>query len=113
MGAARACAGYLALGLLVAATPFLSRAGTIAPGQNRTVAGKIAAVDLVHRTLVLEVPRPGGGSNVVGVTLGPGVEPTRQGQAVPLSQVGIGDGAALRYTREAGRLIGLRLELQR
>lgn len=102
----------LAVGFLFLLAETLSQAATIGAGQTRTVTGAIAAVDVAHRTVVLEVRAPRG-DLTVGVTLAPGVEPQMRGAPLPLSQVQIGEQTELRYTREDGRLIGLRLDVRR
>lgn len=111
MPTARTIAVLLRAALLVVVTASMGLGGTIAPGQSRVVEGKVAAVDVAHRSVLVEVPRPEG-ALTVGVTLDAGVEPQARGKPLPLSQIAIGDGAVLRYTRQDGRLIGLGLEIR-
>ncbi|MDW7710985.1 MAG: hypothetical protein SCH98_10950 [Deferrisomatales bacterium] len=87
-------------------------AQTIAPGETRVVHGKIAAVDVAQRAVVVNAPLAAG-DLIVGVTLGEGVEPQLAGKAVSLGEVAVGDRAVLQYTREDGKLVGQSLTLRR
>jgi len=109
--AARRFAQVLIVAFPVALAPWLGRADTVQPGQTRVVTGVITAIDVAHRSVVLEVPAPKG-DMTIGVTLATGVEPQTNGAPLPLSQVAVGASAELRYTREDGRLIGLRLDVR-
>ncbi len=97
----------VALGL-----PLLAWGATIAPGEIRVVEGRISAVDVAYRAVVVEVPTPKG-ELTVGVTLADTVTPRADGQPIPLSELSVGETARLKYTREDGRLVGLDLVVRR
>lgn len=105
------CAGGVAVMALLFA-PLPSRSGTIAPGEIRVVRGTVSAVDVVHRAVVVDVPR-GTGSLTVGVTLAPSASPEGPAGPLSLSEVQPGASATLRYTREDDRLVGLALRIRR
>ncbi|MHB8762827.1 MAG: hypothetical protein ACYDA8_00565 [Deferrisomatales bacterium] len=96
----------LALGVLGAS------ATTIAPGEVRAVEGTVTAVDLAHRSVVLDVATAKG-PLTVGATLAPDAGLRSSKGPVDLGAVSVGDRARLRYTREDGRLVGLELMLRR
>ena len=98
--------------LLSAALPLAALGGTLEVGESRTVEGKIAAVDVAHRSVVLEVPTPKG-DWTVGVVLDDGVEPRAGGRSVTLGDLTPGAKARLRYVRRDGRLVGLELTVLR
>ncbi len=100
-------AAIAALGL-----PLLAWGATIAPGEVRVVVGKISAVDVAYRAVVVEVPTPKG-DLTVGVTLADTVTPRVDGQPIALSDISVGQTARLKYTREDDRLIGLDLVVRR
>lgn len=87
-------------------------AATLAAGEVRTAEGPVAAVDVAHRAVVIEVPTPKG-DLTVGVTLEDGVVPRASAAEVPLDQVRVGEKARLKYVRRDGRLVGLELEIRR
>lgn len=90
----------------------VARAGTIAPGETRTVEGKVVAVDVAHRAVVVDVPSARG-ALTVGVTLQEGVQPLRNGKSMSLSDLTVGESAHLTYTRREGKLLGLELRVKR
>ncbi|GAB6064793.1 hypothetical protein [Deferrisoma palaeochoriense] len=87
-------------------------AATIQPGEIRVVEGRIAAVDVAYRSVVLEVPTPKG-DLTVGVTLDEGVTPRLDGQPLSLESLQPGETARLKYTRRDDRLVGLDLVVRR
>ncbi|RMG92362.1 MAG: hypothetical protein D6708_06700 [Candidatus Dadabacteria bacterium] len=109
MGALRK--GFLSA-LLGSALAAAAWAATIQPGEVRVVEGRIAAVDVAYRSVVLEVPTPKG-DLTVGVTLDEGVEPRTDGQPLALGNLQPGDTARLKYTRRDDRLVGLDLAVRR
>jgi hypothetical protein len=96
----------------LAALPVSAGADTIAPGEMRVVEGKVMAVDVAYRTVVVDVPTAKG-ELTVGVTLASSVEPRVDGQTIPLSDVAVGERAMLKYTRENGSLVGLEMRVRR
>lgn len=92
--------------------PAPSSAGTIAPGQVRVVEGKITAVDVAYRAVVMDVATAKG-PMTVGVTLDESVTPTSDGTSVLLRDIAVGERAVLKYTRQDGRLVGLELRIRR
>lgn len=99
------------LAMLFLVPPLAAWGSTIAPGQVRVVQGKVAAVDVPHRAVVVDVAVPAG-TLTVGVTLAPSVEPMGPKGALPLSDIQVGQPAVLRYTRENDRLVGLDLTVR-
>ncbi len=87
-------------------------AATIRPGEIRVVEGRISAVDVPYRTVVIEVPTPKG-DLTVGVTLDEAVRPRVDGREIRLSDVEVGTTARLKYTRKDDRLVGLDLVVRR
>ena len=87
-------------------------AATIRPGEIRIVEGRVSAVDVAYRTVVLEVPTPKG-DLTVGVTLDDAVRPRIDGREVRLSDLEVGSSARLKYTRRDDRLVGLDLVVRR
>jgi len=87
-------------------------AATIRPGEVRVVEGRVSAVDVSYRTVVLEVPTPKG-DLTVGVTLDEAVRPRIDGREIRLSDVEVGSTARLKYTRRDDRLVGLDLVVRR
>ncbi|WP_025321850.1 hypothetical protein [Deferrisoma camini] len=98
--------------LLAAVLTTPSWAATIRPGEVRVVEGRVSAVDVSYRTVVLEVPTPKG-DLTVGVTLDEAVRPRIDGREIRLSEVEIGTTARLKYTRRDDRLVGLDLVVRR
>jgi hypothetical protein len=94
------------------ALPCSALSGTIAPGEVRTVEGTLKAVDLVYRTVVVDVPSAKGDLRI-GVTLGRSVQPRVDGQTMSLDDLTVGQRTVLRYTRENGKLVGLDLRVRR
>ena len=94
--------------LSLASLPVAALGGTLEVGESRTVEGKIAAVDVAHRSVVLEVPTPKG-DWTVGVTLEDGVAPQSGGRSLAVDDLSPGAQARLRYVRRDGRLVGLAL----
>ena len=83
----------------------LARAETIQPGAVRWVTGKVTAVDMVHRTVVIEVPR-GSKMLTVGVTMEDSATLVGIKRFVDLKE---GMRVSLKYTRTDDRLIGKEL----
>jgi len=92
--------------------PLLAWGATIAPGEIRVVEGRISAVDVAYRAVVVEVPTPKG-DLTVGVTLADTVTPRVDGRRLSLSDLSVGETARLKYTRKDDRLIGLDLVVRR
>ncbi len=100
----------IAAGLVLAASA--ATAATIQPGEVRVVEGRISAIDVAYRTVVVEVPTPKG-DLTVGVTLDETVRPRVDGRTVALSELSVGERARLKYTRRDDRLVGLDLVVRR
>ncbi len=104
---------WVCASLMIAfALPLLASAETIAEGQTRTVQGKLTAIDVVHRSVLLEVSTPKE-ALTVGVTLKDSVEPTLNGKPAALPDLQAGEKATLTYTRTGDQLIGLNLKVKR
>lgn len=95
----------------LALLPAATQGETLAAGQVRIVEGTVSAVDVTHRSVVLEVNTTAG-DLTVGVTLDDAAVPRMGAREVPLEDVAIGDAAKLTYTRRDGRLVGLELHLK-
>ncbi len=100
----------IAAGVILAFS--VATAATIQPGEVRVVEGRISAIDVAYRAVVVEVPTPKG-DLTVGVTLEESVRPRVDGRTVALSELSVGERARLKYTRRDGRLIGLDLVVRR
>ena len=100
----------IAAGLILALS--VATAATIQPGEVRVVEGRISAIDVAYRAVVVEVPTPKG-DLTVGVTLDETVSPRVNGQTVALSALSVGERARLKYTRRDDRLVGLELMVRR
>ncbi len=100
----------IAAGLILAVS--VAMAATIQPGEVRVVEGRISAVDVAYRAVVVEVPTPKG-ELTVGVTLDEAVRPRVDGRFVALSDLSVGERARLTYTRRDDRLVGLELVVRR
>ena len=74
--------------------------------------GKVVAVDVAYRTVVVDVTTAKG-ELTVGVTLASSVAPRVDGQTIPLRDVAVGERAVLKYTRENGSLVGLEMRVRR
>lgn len=96
----------------VAGLPSAAMSATIAPGQVRSVEGKVSAVDAAGRAVVVEIPS-GKGPLAVGVTLDKSVAPKVAGKPAKLEDVAVGKRARLKYTRKDGELVGLDLNVQK
>ncbi|HSH71044.1 MAG TPA: hypothetical protein VK997_14060 [Deferrisomatales bacterium] len=87
-------------------------AGTIEPGQERVVRGRLSVVNAPARVVVVEVPM-GDDELTVGVTLDTEVRPLRAGKELLLTELGVGQPVELRYQRRGDRLIGVQLRVLR
>lgn len=99
----------VALFLAIVALPAWVSAGTIEVGEVRTVQGKVIAVDVVNRTVVLEV-KTDKGPLVASAEFDEAVSPKAGAKSLTWDAVPVGGKAKLRYTRRDGRLVGLDLQ---
>lgn len=97
--------GFLAFTALILSFPVSGTAATISPGQTRTVAGPVSAVDLQGRGLVLEIPTVKG-NLTIGVTV---TEATKFARGMSLENLEIGQKIRLTYTRtkDTDRLVAV------
>lgn len=92
--------------LALAGMVSVAGASTIQSGEVRTVTGKVSAVDVGARALVMKAPTAKG-KLTVGVTLKEDAPITKDKRKVALDDLKMDETVTLRYTRENGRLIGL------
>lgn len=84
---------------------------TIAPGESRTVSGKVTAVVADSKTVLVEAEVEGKGMTV-GVVATDKTKITAKGKAAAFSDIRTGDKVTVRYTREGGQLLAERIAIR-
>lgn len=101
--------GIAALLLVLAGQAWAGK--TIAPGEFRTVSGKVTAVTPDSRTVLVEA-QVGGKSMTVGVVATDKTKITAKDKAAAFSDIRTGERVTVRYTREGDQLLAERIAIR-